>query len=950
MATRTGNSSNDSIGFRLPRAANTNNDLLTLDLSYFAEGYGFTTYSFSADPLGGWSGYYYADSANRFDFDSIERFNITGSNYRDILQTGDGADVIRAGGGNDVVISGLGRDTLDGGSGIDGITRNLINSGTAISINLAANTVTASYGTIRGFEYFANFVGTGLADTFVSSTARGDDDVTAGDGDDRGEFMRGYDSFAGGGGNDTVRSDYSWANIGRGLSMSLTPESSGEGYRGYVYLDGANRLNFTTTENFEIVGTAYNDVLEAGNGNDTISGGAGDDDIRTLGGIDTLDGGDGIDGLGRDFSALAADIAIDLGAGTLAGTGGAIVNFEYFANVLGGAGNDSFTTTGVVRTDRVTGGGGNDTARFFAGYDVFAGSLGTDRAVIDYSAILTGDAITTSFGVDTNGGYQGYYYVNSSTRLDFSSVEAFTITGTRFDDTITTGDGNDVINAGDGYDVVRSGGGGDVLDGGAGFDGLGRTFTNATQNIAVNLQTSVIGGVGGSIAGFEYFVDFTSGSGNDRFVSTGLALNDSLVTGGGNDTFTAYAGYDSYDAGLGADRLVIDWSAVTLGIGFNSQSQVADANGGWRGYYYISSVTRVNYTSVESFDLTGTIYDDQITTRDGADVLNGGAGNDRLDAGSGNDTIDGGAGLDGFAKNFTTATGSIVVDLTLGTIAGAATSIANVEYLLDVRTGSGNDRFFTLDLTADDVAWGGGGNDNAYFYAGSDRFEGGSGRDLLVVDYSALDTDAGISSSVSADSTNGGFRGYYYVDGNHRADFTGLETAYVTGTKNNDTINGMDGADRLLGLDGRDTINGGLGNDLIDGGLAADTLNGGTGDDTITGGGAGDLMTGGTGADTFIFRAGDTNNSVAYADRITDFNRTVDGDEINLSALDANTGVAGNQAFAFIGDTAFSAAGQLRVVQIAGVTYIQGNTDANLAADFIIRVDGETPIVTDFVL
>ncbi len=78
-------------------------------------------------------------------------------------------------------------------------------------------------------------------------------------------------------------------------------------------------------------------------------------------------------------------------------------------------------------------------------------------------------------------------------------------------------------------------------------------------------------------------------------------------------------------------------------------------------------------------------------------------------------------------------------------------------------------------------------------------------------------------------------------------------------------------------------------------------------------GGAGkDTLTGGIGGDRFVFAATGDSVTGANADRITDFSRA-QGDRIDLSAIDANTGAAGNQAFTFIGSGAFTHhAGQLR--------------------------------------
>jgi serralysin len=56
-----------------------------------------------------------------------------------------------------------------------------------------------------------------------------------------------------------------------------------------------------------------------------------------------------------------------------------------------------------------------------------------------------------------------------------------------------------------------------------------------------------------------------------------------------------------------------------------------------------------------------------------------------------------------------------------------------------------------------------------------------------------------------------------------------------------------------------------------------------------------------------------------------------EGDWIDLSAIDANTAISGNQAFDFIGSDAFTAAGQLRLSN--GILYADTNGDK--AADLV---------------
>jgi hypothetical protein len=93
--------------------------------------------------------------------------------------------------------------------------------------------------------------------------------------------------------------------------------------------------------------------------------------------------------------------------------------------------------------------------------------------------------------------------------------------------------------------------------------------------------------------------------------------------------------------------------------------------------------------------------------------------------------------------------------------------------------------------------------------------------------------------------------------------------------------------------------------------------------------------------DTFSFAGTsltglDTGVGGGTRDRIADFS----GDIIRLVEIDANLDVAGDQAFTFIGTGAFTAAGQIRVFDDGfGNAIVEGNMNANLAADFQIELN-----------
>ena len=76
-------------------------------------------------------------------------------------------------------------------------------------------------------------------------------------------------------------------------------------------------------------------------------------------------------------------------------------------------------------------------------------------------------------------------------------------------------------------------------------------------------------------------------------------------------------------------------------------------------------------------------------------------------------------------------------------------------------------------------------------------------------------------------------------------------------------------------------------------------------------------------------------------------------DRIDLSGIDANAvGGTANDAFAFVGVGAFTAAGQLRFQQVAGTTEVWLNTDADFATtEAVIVLSGLFALAgTDFVL
>jgi serralysin len=180
----------------------------------------------------------------------------------------------------------------------------------------------------------------------------------------------------------------------------------------------------------------------------------------------------------------------------------------------------------------------------------------------------------------------------------------------------------------------------------------------------------------------------------------------------------------------------------------------------------------------------------------------------------------------------------------------------------------------------------------------------------------------------------------------------------ISGGGGNDTLHGLGGADTLNGGSGNDRLFGGDGGDRLLGSSGIDALYGGAGVDVIIGGSSRDSLFGGTEGDIFILQTpSESGASVSARDVIGDYEAGLD--RIDVSLVDADSLLIGNQAFSFLSTAgaAFTAAGQLRYryETIGGVehTIIEGNQNTNFAtAEFSIDLVGRYTTLTasDFVL
>jgi len=482
-----------------------------------------------------------------------------------------------------------------------------------------------------------------------------------------------------------------------------------------------------------------------------------------------------------------------------------------------------------------------------------------------------------------------------------------------------------------------------------GFVASWTEFSRISNNVVIELKTSVFDGFGNNVASFR----------TTEIEDRAHPLQILSLADGGFAVFWESNGRDSPSrnddesgAGIFLRIFESDGTPRTKDIRVNStvegdqHSAVAEQlmDGtivvGWHDGNNGTIMAQI-ITPQGQLVVNGTSGGDRFSAGDrsvlvrgyeGADGFIGGIGNDVLLGGDGTDWLKGGAGADtmvGGADNDTyivDGSDDVVVEVASG---GYDRVVASLDWTLDAQferlslagtadlSGTGNSLANRIDGNAgSNILNGREGNDALVGGAGNDTLLGGEGNDYLC-------------GSTGADSMVGGTgNDSYTIDnvGDTVVELAGegmvdaLTTIFSTTLSGalaeieNLTLAGLDNlsgtgnayANSITGNAGNNTLVGGDGNDRLNGGTGADSLEGGNGNDALDGGLGQDTLTGGAGNDSFSF-ATLTGSPLATPDLITDF--TLGADRVSVAVIDANPTLAGNQAFVWIGGAAFSDAG-----------------------------------------
>jgi Ca2+-binding RTX toxin-like protein len=454
-------------------------------------------------------------------------------------------------------------------------------------------------------------------------------------------------------------------------------------------------------------------------------------------------------------------------------------------------------------------------------------------------------------------------------------------------------------------DIIQPGSGIDILEGRDGDDDF-NLFANPAPGASID-------GGSNSLGGFDQIAVLLSGAIDLRQVA--ITRVERTLFAGGNIT-AQFAGDQIGGATNRISTLRADDDATVALQVFGDGADLRNVNFiGWGAddSIFIRGDLGVNNT------LSGSSQDDRIR---------GGNLHDRMAGGGGTNVLEGGLGNDVYLIE--SAQDRVVEEVGAGTFDSVFTSVS-----YSLRAGAEIENFAAatnVDVTKLQLR-GNSFTQEIRGNFGNNRLDSGGGADVLV-GLSGSDTyisRSGLETVVEA--TGGGTGDWVATDVSYTLAAAAQVEAFTT------TSSGGTAAINL-------TSNG-FGQ-TIEGNASGQTLSGNGGQDFLIGHAGRDRLFGGAQNDRFIFNAlTDSGSSVATADQVLDF-RDANGeqDQLDFRNIDANTTLAGDQAFVLDTDGSFST-GEIRQTLVNGGADIllELNVDGDATSEMAILVGGRTVLL-----
>jgi Ca2+-binding RTX toxin-like protein len=573
--------------------------------------------------------------SNQVSYQNIERLNVLGTYYDDLIVGNSGNDSLSGSIGNDTIIGGAGNDvlagkndndTLTGGAGNDKFIYDSLYGGTDIITDFvgvgkgsnSSEAVIASVDTLQ-------FTGVGSTARNLRLTQNGDNlEITFGDFVSGKVILQNFkledlDNLA------ATSSQPAIGNILFDGETSITDSFDVfDADSTQTTLFNKNTVTFLNDLDNNITGfDNSNDVINGQAGDDIIDGLSGDDLLRGGAGNNTLKGGTGDDTLSASGSTgdnlLFGDDAndsLDI-SGSYGFSSGPLSDSRSLGNntLNGGAGNDTLSASGSKGDNLLSGDDGNDSLDISGSDGFSSGPLSDSRSLGNNT--LNGGAGNDTLSARGSKGDNLLSGDDGNDSLDISGSYGFSF-GPSSDSRSL---GNNTLNGGAGNDSLSAGGstGDNLLSGGDGNDSL---------DISGN---------------YYYSANTLEGGAGDDNLSFGGSTGDNFLFGGdGNDSFNLITNsvdtdlsdlvIQTVDGGNGDDSLSTIYNNTAGGITstFNATTNSGSITVG---------MYQVNYSNIERLDILGTEYDDLIVGSNGNDILFAIGGNDSLIGGDGTDTF-----------------------------------------------------------------------------------------------------------------------------------------------------------------------------------------------------------------------------------------------------------------------------------------------------------------------